>query len=258
MEQYYISSTKYNLQERQTKKNGKLIDIVFYITTMDGIRKQKKLSGFKSKTAAKEAYTDFVTKHCTLTKTAPKKKTDLASAIPTFSELVPQYLISLTNQNKESSVYDKKNLFENTLIPMLGNEKITALSKERLYRWQDELWSIKNPKNNEPYSFAYLSKLRAVLSAFLVWCESRHGYTNNIKLVQKPKRRTQKTEMQFWNREEFDQFIECVDNPRYKMIFTMSFFTGRRKGEVIALSATDIKSDSILFNKTYTMQYKCK
>ena len=76
MEQYYISSTKYSIQERQTKLNGKVYDLFFYVVTLDGERKQKRLSGYKTKTAAKEAYTAFVTDHCTLTKTAPiiKKK----------------------------------------------------------------------------------------------------------------------------------------------------------------------------------------
>ena len=252
MEQYYISSTKYNIQERQTRLNGKVYDVVFYITTLDHVRKQKKLSGFKSKTAAKQAYTDFVTKYCTLTKITPKKKETVAAEIPTVARLFPQYILSLQNQNKESSIYDKTKLFKNIILPMLGDCNIKDLTRERLYQWQDEIWAMKNPKNGEPYSFKYLSKIRAVLSAFLMWCESRHAYPNNLKLVKMPKRRSAQKEMDFWSREEFENFIEHVDNPRYKMMFTMSFFTGRRKGEVIALSHSDIKADSILFNKTYT------
>lgn len=253
MQQYYISSTKYSIHERQTKLNGKVYDLYFYITTLDGRKKQKRLSGFKNKSSAKEAYTDFVTRYCTLDKgLAKQKKQEVVSVTPTVEELVPQYIRSLFNQNKESSIYDKTNLFKNMIIPTLGSCRITDLSKERLYQWQDELWASKNPTTKEPYSYEYLSKIRAILSAFLMWCESRHGYQNNLKLVTKPKRRAAKREMQFWNREEFDAFIAHVDNPRYKMMFTMSFFTGRRKGEILALSASDIKADSILFNKTYT------
>ena len=117
MEQYYISSTKYNIQERQTRLNGKVYDVVFYITTLDHVRKQKKLSGFKSKTDAKEAYTDFVTKHCTLAKITPKKKNDLAAEIPTVSHLFPEYIISLQNQNKESSIYDKTSYSKTSFSP---------------------------------------------------------------------------------------------------------------------------------------------
>lgn len=252
MEQYYISSTKYNIQERQTRLNGKVYDVVFYITTLDGVRKQKKLSGFKSKTAAKEAYTDFVTKHCTVAKITPKKKTDLAAEIPTVAELVPQYIMSLSNQTKESTIYDRKNILSNIIIPMLGDSKMTELTKERLYQWQDQLWSRKNERTGEPYGYRYLTSIRSHFRAFLSWAEDRHSYPNNLKLVKKPKQRVAKNEMLFWTREEFDRFIECVDDPRYRMMFTMSFFTGRRKGEVLAISPSDIKKESILFNKTYT------
>ncbi len=252
MEQYYIQSTKYNIQERQTKLNGKVYDLLFYVVTLDGQRKQKKLSGFKKKTDAKEAYTNFVTKHCTLSKVAVQKKSSEAQSIPTVADLVPEYVAMMANQNKESSLYDKHNLLQGKIIPMLGTKKMTELTTDELYRWQDQLWAMKNPQTGKPYSYAYLIKIRAILSSFLSWCESRYKYTNNLPHVDIPKRRTAKTEMLFWSREEFDAFISHVDNPRYRMMFTLSFFTGRRKGEVLALNASDVRTDSILFNKTYT------
>ena len=61
MANFYISSNKYSLQERQTKLNGKVYDVVFRIVTMDGIEKQKKLSGYKTKALAKEVATNGVT-----------------------------------------------------------------------------------------------------------------------------------------------------------------------------------------------------
>ena len=64
MAQFYISSTKCAIQERQTKKNGKVYDVVFRIVTQSGEEKQKKLSGFKSKTLARQAHTDFITNYC--------------------------------------------------------------------------------------------------------------------------------------------------------------------------------------------------
>ena len=85
-----------------------------------------------------------------------------------------------------------------------------------------------------------------------MWCESRHGYPCHLKEVTKPKRRVPKTEMQIWSREEFEQFITAVDNPIYHTIFMVLFFTGRRRGEVLALTKEDVKDNYITFNKTYT------
>lgn len=53
--QYYISSNKYSLQERMTKR-GKVYDVVFRIVTLDDIEKQKKLSGYFTKALAKQGW----------------------------------------------------------------------------------------------------------------------------------------------------------------------------------------------------------
>lgn len=108
MIEYYTSSTKYSLQERMTRR-GKVYDVVFRIVTLDGIEKQKKLSGFATKTLAKQGYTDFITSKCELVKNNPiKKKNNLKSNL-LVNDLIRQYLSSIFNQNKDSSIYDTRN-----------------------------------------------------------------------------------------------------------------------------------------------------
>lgn len=60
--------------------------------------------------------------------------------------------------------------------------------------------------------------------------------------------------MLFWTREEFDKFIVTVDDPRMHCLFTMLFFTGRRKGEIFALTPEDVKPDKLLISKSVTRQ----
>lgn len=252
MPEYYISSTKYSLQERQTKKHGKVYDVVFRIVTLDGQEKQKKLSGYQTKTLAKQAYTEFVTQHCELVKNNPLKKINPDKSEPTVGELIRQYLATLSNQNKESSIYDKQNIYRLFILPKYESSKVKDLTKEELYRWQDELWSMKNPKTGENYSYGYLMKVRNLFSSFLVWCESRYGYKNYLPEVARPKRRVAKTEMQIWTKEDFQQFISVVNDPMYHCLFTMMFYTGRRKGELFALTPEDILGDKIRFNKSLT------
>lgn len=252
MVKYYIRSNKYSTHERQTK-HGRVYDIVFRIVTIDGEEKQKRISGFKTKADAKAGYLEFVEKFCELTRYVPKKPKELTAQFnPTVAELVPTYIAALGNQNKGSSIYDKHNNLTHYIIPQLGDVRIKDLTKERLYQWQDELWSMKNPRTGDFYSHQYLSKLRNILSAFLSWVSDRYGFVNHLPNVKKPKRRTPKTEMLFWTREEFDTFIAVVDNPTYRAMYCMLFFTGRRKGEVLALSPADITEKGIRFNKTYT------
>ncbi len=252
MKEFYISSTKYNIQERKTKKHGTVYDVVFRIVTLDGTEKQKKLSGYTTKTLAKQAYTEFVTEHCELVKNNPIKKKNTDKETPTVGELIRQYLATLSNQNKESSIYDKQNIYRLFVLPHYDDTKITALTKEELYLWQDKLWATKNPRTNDFYSYKYLYKVRTHFQAFLAWVESRYGFKNFFPEVAKPKRRTAKTKMEFWKREDFEKFISVIDDPMYHCLFTMMFFTGRRKGEIFALSPDDVQESTISFTKSLT------
>ena len=249
--EFYISSTKYSLQERMTRR-GKVYDVVFRIVTLDGYEKQKKLSGFASKTLAKEGYTDFVTQKCELVKNNPIKKKDAAKQDLLVGDLIREYLSTLFNQNKASSIYAKQKIYKTFVFPYFENTKIKDLTKESLYRWQDSLWQTKNARNGNFYSYKYLSNVRAHFRTFLGWCESRYGIKNNFVEVEKPKRRVQKTKMQIWTREDFDKFISVVDDPMYHAFFTLLFYTGRRKGEIFALTPNDIKPTSIVFDKSLT------
>lgn len=249
--EFYISSTKYNLQERMTRR-GKVYDVVFRIVTLDGIEKQKRLSGFASKTLAKQAYTDFVTSKCELVKNNPIKKKAVAKQIPTVDELIPEYIASLFNQNKASSIYAKRHIYRIFVSPTLGSLPIDSLTKEKLYQWQDEIWKMENERNGQFYTYKYLCNIRALFSTFLSWCETRYGYPNHLREVTKPKKRVQKTKMQIWTRTQFEQFISVVDDPLYHAFFTILFFTGRRKGEVLALSPSDLHGSKIVFDKSVT------
>lgn len=253
--QYYISSTKFSLQERQTKR-GKVYDVVFRIVEKDGTEKQKKLCGYTTKTLAREAYTTFVTENCELLKNNPlrrQKRQEDGKEYITIKDLSKAYFSAIRNQIKDATIYEKQKIFDLMILPHFGDCQLKHLTKQELHIWQDEIWSSKNPKTNEYYSYKYLSKIRTDFSAFLTWCSERYdGFANCLMQVKKPKRRTPKAEMQFWTREEFNKFISVVDNETYKTLFSVLFYTGRRKGEVLSLSPEDVKTDSIKFNKSLT------
>ena len=256
MAEFYISSTKFAWQERQTKKHGKVYDIIFRVVTFDGEEKQKKLSGFASKTLAKKAYVDFITEKCELVKNNPIKKKnriDKGQEALTIKDLAKTYFLAVRNQIKDSSIYDIQGIFRLFVYPTFEDSQLKDLTKQELTIWQDTIWSTKNEKTNEYYSYKYLSKIRTYFSAFLTWCADRYeGFTNYFPSIKKPKRRTPKTEMQFWKREEFEKFLDVVDNQTYRTFFAMLFYTGRRKGEVFALSPNDVKPNGIVFNKSLT------
>jgi integrase len=238
------------LHERTNAKGKKVYDIVFGVFDIEGNRKQKWLRGYESKTLAKQGYLLYVDKYCEVVRHAPKKKKNPEKEKLLVGDLVRQYLASLGNVNKQSGIYDKENIFGIYILPFFEETPIANLTKEELYRWQDNLWNMRNKKTGKYYSYKYLTKIRGNLNAFLEWCAQRYGVENHLKEVIKPKRQGAKKEMKFWTREQFDQFIAVVDNDTYHALFTFMFFTGRRKGELFALYKTDISHDKITFDKS--------
>lgn len=253
MEKYYISSNKYSISERKTKLHGKVYDIRFRLLTMDGVEIHKKIGGFETKALAKQGYIDFVQNHCELVRNNPlKKKKDPNKEVLLVGDLVKQYMATLGNQNKASSIYDKENIFRIFVLPYFEKTPLEKLTTEVLFQWQDDLWAMKNTKTGDYFSYKYLIKIRGHFSTFLTWCEKRYGIKNNIVNVTKPKRRLPKKEMQFWTKEQFSTFIKGVDDPTYHALFTFMFYTGRRKGELFALSPSDVTPTHIKINKSLT------
>lgn len=253
MKNYYIKSNKFSIAERQTK-HGKVFDVRFrVINPQNGADIQKKLCGYKSKALAKNAFIEFITENCEFVKDNKlKKNINIKKEELTVSQLYPIYIQSLHNQDKESSLVDKQLIFKSFYEPTIGNIELSDLTRDILFIWQDNLWSSINPKTNNFYSYAYLSKIRAQLNAFLSWVENRYEIPNKLKTIPKPKCKTVKEEMQIWTRDEFNTFIQFVNDPLYHAIFMTLFYTGRRKSEVLALTPNDITKDSIKFNKSLT------
>lgn len=253
--EFYVSSNKYSLQERMTKR-GKVYDVVFRIVTLDGIEKQKKLSGYTNKTLAKQAYMEFVTQKCELVRNNPLKKRNPQKEEPFVGELIREYMATLGNDNKYTTIYDKNNVYRLFVLPYYESKKPKDLTVQELVGWVDTIWNLKNPRNGEYYSYKQLSKIRGHFNVFLNWLELRYGYKNYLPDVPKKKKRVAKTEMKFWTREQFEQFIAVVDDPLYHALFTFMFYTGRRKGELFALTPADVKPTSIKVNKSLTRKTK--
>ena len=251
----YISSNKYSLKERKLK-SGVVYDVIFRYITLDGEEKQKRLCGFKTKTLAKQGYMAFVTEKCELVKNNPLKKKDTSKEEPLVGDLIREYMATLGNDNKYTTIYDKNNVFRLFVLPYYGNKKIKDLTLNEMVGWVDTVWNLKNPRNGEYYSYKQLSKIRGHFNVFLNWAELRYGYKNNLSDVPRKKKRAAKTEMKFWTVDQFKQFIEVVDDPTYHALFTFMFYTGRRKGELFALTPKDIKPTSIKVNKSLTRKTK--
>lgn len=257
MEKLYILTTKYSMVERKTKA-GTVYDVIFRVIDATGTERKKRLCGYSAKRLAKAAHDKFITENCEVVQKSLIRKKPDTKRVPLVGELIQQYLISISNQNRESSIFDKRSAYKIYVLPRFENTPIDKLTKEKVRMWQDDLWSTRNPETGEYYSYAYLSKIRTFFSSFLQWVEETYNYPNRLREIKKPRKQQIDRQMSFWNREEFERFISVVDDPMWHTFFTLLFYTGRRKGEVLALRPEDVKKTAITFSKSITRKTQTK
>ncbi len=219
-------------------KNGNVYDVRFRVIDENGLEVQKRLCGYPTKRAAQQAYLDFMK-----TYTPPDFKLKADSKY-TFDELFPLYKKKMESELAVSSYYDLTWIFDKFIVQCFQGKSLPALKKADYALWQTELWATKNPKTGEYYKQKYLTKIRSTLMTFLTWCEDTFEIPNNYKYVKKPKRKEPKTEMKFWELDEFTKFQNAVDDETWKTFFMLLFYTGCRVGEMIALSDFDVINEN--------------
>lgn len=250
---YYITTTKCPEPKPRKLKNGDTVyDIVFRIIYPNGEVHQKRLSGFSSKTLAKQAHANFITTYCKL---APKNLKPTKTGI-NFEQAWELYFKHIVSYLKESSCYAIRNSFETHIIPYFKGRNLEDLSKQDFYEWQDQLLIKISPTTNLPYSRTTITKVRGYFSAFLTWCDERYDIPNLLNRVKLPKSVSRQKaglkKFDFWEDSEFYKFIDTVDDILYKTIFSLLYFTGCRKGEAVAASDEDYTAKGFHIYKTYT------
>lgn len=250
---FYITSTNYTVNETTYKTKGKVYGTTLRVVRPNGDTVQKRFSGYETKSLLKTAVTDFITKHCqVISREAMQQRRaeNNAAATAPVKDFLATYITAISNQNKQATLYDKTRIYNTYILPTLGDLPADALTKETLFKWQDNLWNSTS-KNGEPLSHKYLVKVKSYFAAFLSWLETRYSFTNHLTEVPTPKRRAPKTQMKFWTRAQFDSFLAAVDSPMYAALFATLFFTGRRRGEVLALTPEDVSPTEINFSKSF-------
>lgn len=235
---------KYNIQPRETK-NGTVYDVFFYVVTPEG-RKHKRLNGFKNKTLAKMAYTDFMTNYIAV----PVKVKNKLNV--TFDEAFRSYLGAIQYNVKESTMYEITHIFKLHINDFFGNMLIAEINKNHIIRWLDKLWT--KTYKGKPYSQKTLLKVYSFFSSFYNWCVEHYEIESALIGVKPPKRRDNKEPRQIWTEAEFERFIASIDDLRYKALFTTLFYSGCRIGELQVLTPADFNGSALSIHSTYSQK----
>lgn len=172
-----------------------------------------------------------------------------------FRLVAIDYLENLKLIRKGSTVQSYKDVYNKHISPYFDVFDLNSINIPILNNYRDMLLK-------RGYSVAYLNKINNVLNSILNYAVVHYGLSSNVnKLLgtfQAKQDKVVKDEekLRYITYEEFQRFISVVDKLEWKAFFSLLYYTGMRKGEVLALTFNDIKNDTIIVNKTLYTKIK--
>ena len=226
------------------KKINNKWTVVFDMPSVAGQRAQKRLSGYNSRREAELAYIAFK---------GENKQIKPSGQYP-FGAVFERYMSYQETRVKESSFVSIKHCFDLWLLPYFKTFSIENITAKDIAAWQADM----SNRSQKALSFKYKNKIFMFLKGFLNYCRDIEEIIqiNPVKKQLKFIDTAIKTEMLIYSPEEYNIFRSAISKPQDIIIFDLLYFTGARKGELLALQWQDFKENSISITKTYTRKTK--
>ncbi len=168
----------------------------------------------------------------------------------TLDSLVSKYLEDYKLNHKESSYRAVKRTMDTKILHVFGTFPINDITSYQVKEWQNE---VKKSGAAEASIRTYNMMFRSVFR----WAMKYYGLPKNpfdsIGIEGKPSK-----SIDFWELEEFKRFDAAADNPVYRVIFNILFYSGMRIGELMALEPEDFDFDTctIHISKQYNDDFE--
>lgn len=227
-------------------KDGRSWYFKTYKKNINGINKAYKSKRYETKKEAQEAERLFLMK-----RDNPLKKR--------FIDIANDYFIELSKTQKDETIYSYKMDYKKHILPYFQNQYINDINVLSINKWKESL-------EKKKYKVVYMNKIYVILNNIFKYAIRNYGImTNPVELSGRFKEKknkiiTDEEKIRYITIDEFNKFIDCVDNVVYKRFFYFAYYTGCRKGEIQALTWKDIDFDNkeIHINKTLSVKSKDK
>ena len=173
-----------------------------------------------------------------------KTSGDRSTAV-TFTEMDELY-IAFKNPKRDSTKQQERYRIQTYMAPF-KDKPIDRITKAELARWYSELAALDCSVQVKNYCI-YLVKGVFKFAADLYDIPNPSGQLKKIKPPVKK-------EYDTWTPEEFARFAEAVHNPVYRSFFTFMYYTGTRRGEAMAVRASDIDPDAMTVRIEHQIKY---
>lgn len=221
---------------KKTTASGKVSwYAIFYYRDWNGQRKQKKKEGFATQREAKAYERDFIERRSG----TPKM---------TFAALVDNFLTDYKQRHRITSYENRRFALDRYILPSFQHIPIDEITPSMVRQWQGEMI------NTGQYAESSLRSIHAVLSTVLNFAVKYYGLPNNPARLAGAMGKDKPPAMDFWTLAEFKRFQQAVEGHEpYYTIYTLLFYTGIRKGELLALTLGDFDftENTLTISKSY-------
>lgn len=196
--------------------------VSFYYTDWNGNRKKKKKEGLATKKDALAFERNFLeqtSNQCTMR----------------FEAFVKIYLDNCQKRIKTSTYTTKSTIIKKHILPFFKTMRINEIKSVNICQWQS--WLLKNDKIKTQQ---YLHYINVQLSGIFNFARRYYGLTVNPVKQCETIGNTKSIPKIFWTLKEFNIFIDNIDKKdKLYVMFNLLFWTGIRRGELLALRPID-------------------
>ncbi len=201
--------------------------VSFHYNDWTGKNKRKLKRGFRTRKEALEYEQKFLLQQAT--------NLDMR-----FADFYKLYEEDLKPKLKLNTWRTKDVIFQKKLIPYFKDKKMNEISPADIIKWQNEMIK-KRQADGKPYKPTYLETMQSELSAIFNHAVRFYNLRENPVKKAGTIGKGKADEMDFWTKEEYLKFIECVkDKPISYYAFQILYWCGIREGELLALTPADI------------------
>lgn len=165
----------------------------------------------------------------------------------TFNVAMEYYFIYLQHKLKCTTYETNVRKIKLYILNYFNNKSINITPKDYL-EWQYYI-------NSLGFKYRYKSSLHYCFSDFLNFCQIYFNLDSNVAIGIGNFRNDEIDSFgDIWTVEEFNKFYSVIKHPMYKIIFKLLYFTGMRKGEILALTWNDFNeiNQTVYVNKSLT------
>lgn len=168
-----------------------------------------------------------------------------------FTTAIKEYLKYIKVKKKLNTYLTNERRINKYILNYFKDKNIYELNCKDIINWEYYI-------ENFNFSYNYKSSLYYTFSDFINFCMLYYNLKDNVvKKVGNFKNNNIEKKGNIWTIKEFNLFINSIKNEKYIILFKILFFTGIRKGELLALKVNDINlnQNTININKTITRNH---